>query len=245
MRDIVWEQDNLTVDDRAEHLARTIGITVDFYNSRHPGTPLAPDTPMFITGRISSDLALTEKLQARLGYPLEPLTPPLEYPEDLPVSQYAVNIGLALKGKALSGEVEQGGFAPPDINFLPAVYHAWKPSVRQLYSLAALIVAVGLLFQLYQVTDDALAKTATLQARYGILNTELQKRQLELKNRAPLQQAVKEYRTISHMDGNFAEYLKVIDSEAAEHGVQLQSVTHRGDTITINWPVDSYDTIES
>jgi len=245
MRTIAWEQDKLTTDDKVEHLATTLRLTADFYSSRHPDTPLDPATPLFITGQMSGDPALREKLQARLGYPFEPLAPPLKYPENLPVSQYAVNIGLALKGMTPSKEVGQGDFFPPDINFLPAVYHPWKPSARQLYSLGAVIVALFLLFQLYQVTSDALAKTANLQQRYDILNNELQKRQLEIKDRAPLQTAIDEYRTISNMDGNFTEDLKVINSEATEHGVQLQSISHASDSITINWQADSYTAIEN
>ena len=245
MRTIAWEQDKLTTDEKAEHLATTLELTVDFYNSRHPGTTIDSDTPIFITGQMSGDRALVEKLQAGLRYSFEPLAPPIEYPEDLPVSQYAVNIGLALKGKTPSGDAGQGNYSPPDINFLPAVYHAWKPSVRQLFYVVAVVAAVFLLFQLYQVTGDALAETGGLQRRYDLLNTKLQQRQLEIKNRAPLQQAVKEYHIISNPGGNFTEDLKVINSEATEHGVQLQSIAHGGDTITINWQVDSYDTIES
>ena len=117
--------------------------------------------------------------------------------------------------------------------------------MRQLFYVVVIVAAVLLLFQLYQVTGDALADSGVLQARYNILNTKLQKRQFEIKNRAPLQQAIKEYHIISNPGGNFTEDLKVINSEATEHGVQLQSITHGGDTITINWQVDSYDTIES
>ncbi len=245
MRTIAWGQDELTVDDKAEYLASALRLTVDFYNSRHPDTPLDPATPMFVTGQMSEDLALREKLQARLSCPFEPLTPPLEYPEHLPVSEYAVNMGLALKGRTPSNEVEQGNCFTPDINFLPAIYYPWKPSRRQLYFVGAVIVAIFLLFQVYQVTSDALAETANLQTRYDILNTELQKRQLEIKNRVPLQKAIAEYNTISNLDGNFTEDLRVIDAEAAEHGVRLISVTHKGSIVTISWEVESYFAIEN
>jgi len=240
MRTIAWQPDSLTVEEQAEHLATTLELTADFYNSHHPDTPLDPATPTFITGQMSGDLALMENLQAMLRYPFEPLAPPLEYPAHMPVSQYAVNIGLALKGKTPSREVGQGDYFPPDMNLLPAIYHPWKPSARQLYFVGFVIIAVVLLFQLYQVAGDALSKTANLEARYNILSSELQLRQLEIKNRLPLQNAVKEYRTIQDMDGNFTEDLKVINSETEESGVQLKSIAHTGDSITIQWEADSY-----
>ena len=245
MRTIAWQPDDLTVEDKAEHLATTLELTADFYDAHHPDIPLDPATPVFITGQMSGDLALMEKLQARLRYPFEPLAPPLEYPAHMPVSQYAVNIGLSLKGRPLSSEVGQGAYLPPDINLVPAIYKPWKPSARQLYFLGFIIVAIVLIFQLYQITDDALAKTANLEARYNILENEMQRRQLELQERLPLQNAVKEYHAIQDMDGNFTEDLKVINSETEERGVQLQSIAHEGNSITINWQADSYAAIEN
>jgi len=133
MRTLAWQQDGFTEEDRVEHLAMNLELTVGFYNSRHPDAPLDPATPFFITGQMSRDLDLVEKLPARMGYPLESLAPPLECPKHMPVSQYAVNIGLALKGTAPAYSLEQDGYLPPDINLLPEAYKPWRPSARQVY----------------------------------------------------------------------------------------------------------------
>jgi hypothetical protein len=233
MRTVAWQQDSLTGEDRVEHLAMNLELTAGFYNSHHPDTPLDPATPFLITGQLSGDLDLMEKLPARVGYPIESLAPRLECPKHMPVSQYAVNIGLALKGTAPAKSLEQDGYLPPDINLLPETYKAWKPSARQIYFACAVIAAIALLFPLYQVTSGAMDKTADLQASSNILNTELLRRQLELKNREPLQKAIDEYSTIVNMGGGFTEDLRVIKGEADQLGVQVESVAHGGESITI------------
>jgi len=242
MRTTAWQPDDLSVEDRAEHLAVALELTVGFYNSHHPAFPLDPATPLFVTGQMSGDLALTERLQARVEYPIEPLAPPLEYPVHLTVSQYTVNIGLALKGTAVAKTLGQGGYSPPDINLLPEVYKPWKPSARQIQVSCAVIVAMLLLFPVYQMTADTMDKTAVLEARYTAINNELQQRQAEIKSREPLQKAIAEYRTIVDMGGGYTEDVRVINSQAEELGIEVQSITHEGSSITITCEADSYTT---
>jgi len=241
MRTTAWQPGDLSVEDKAEHLAVALELTVGFYNSHHPGFPLDPATPLFITGQMSGDIALMEELQARVGYLMEPLAPTLEYPAHLPVSQYAVNIGLALKGAASPKGLEQGGFSPPDINLLPEVYQPWKPSARQIKIFCAVIVALALLFPLYQVTSEAMDKTAVLEARYTAINNELQRRQAEIKSREPLQKAIAEYHTIVDMGGGgFPEDVRVINSKAEELGIEVKSINHEGGRITVACQADNY-----
>ena len=242
MRTTTWQQDDLTVEDKAEHLVASLELTVGFYNSQHANISLDPATPFFITGQMSRDLALVEKLQARVGYPIEPLAPPLECPAHLPVAQYAVNIGLALKGTTPSKSLAQDGYVPPDINLLPGAYKPWRPSARQMYFACFIIAAIALLFPLYQATSGAMDKTAILKSRYAILNNELQLIQLEIKNREPLQQAIREYNTIVNMGGGFTEDLRVINSEAGRLGVEVQSVAHGAESITVSCQTGSYIT---
>lgn len=236
MRTIAWQPNSLTEEERVEHLAMNLELTVGFYNSHHSDTPLDPATPFLITGQMSRDLDLVEKLPARVGYSLESLAPPLECPKHMPVSQYAVNIGLALKGAAPSKSPSQvkDSYLPPDINLLPDTYKPWRPSARQVYLAGAIIAAIVLLFPLYQMTSGAMDKTAELERRYTSLNNEMQLIQLEIRNREPLKQAISEYQTIVDMGGGFSEDLSVINSEAERLGVQVKSIAHQGMSITIS-----------
>jgi len=240
MRTIAWNQEGLTVEDKVERLAVDLELTVGFYNSHHPGDPLDPATPLSITGQMSSDLALIEEMRARVEYPIEPLAPSLECPAHLPISQYAVNIGLALKGTVPSENLGQGGYLPPGINLLPEIYKPWKPSAKQIYFFCSIIAAIALIFPLFQLASGAMDKTADLQAKYNILNSELEKRQTEIKNRTPLQKAIEEYNAIVNMGGGFTEELEVIHSEAERLSIDVQSTIHEGESIKVICEADDY-----
>ncbi len=240
MRTSVWQQDELTVEEKAEQLALALEMMVGFYRSHHPGLPLEPTTPLFVTGQMSRDLALIENLQARVEYPFEPFAPPLEYPEHLPVSQYAVNIGLALKGTTAAKSPRQSGYSLPDINFLPEIYRPWRPSARQIYFFSGIVAAIALLLPLYHLTTSAIDETTISRAKYTAVNNLLELRQVEIRNRQPLQGAIDEYNTIVGMGGGFVEDVKVITSLAEELGVIVQPITHSGSSITFECQADSY-----
>lgn len=239
MHTTAWQPEELTVEEKAEHLATALEMTVGFYESQHPDFPLDPTTPLFVTGQMSRDFTLMENLQARVEYPFEPIAPPLAYPQHLPVSQYAVNIGLALKGTAAKGP-GQSGYSLPDINLLPDIYRAWRPSARQMHFFLGIVVAIVLLFPFYQLTTGATGETASLKVRYDAVNRLLEQRQVEIRSREPLQKAVNEYNTIVGMGGGFVEDLEVINSLAEELGIEMQTITHSGGSITFNCQAKSY-----
>ncbi len=77
LRTTAWQPGNLSMEDKAEHLAVALELTVGFHNLHNPSLPVDRATPLFITGEMSGDVALVENLQARAEYPIEPLAPPL------------------------------------------------------------------------------------------------------------------------------------------------------------------------
>jgi len=240
MRTTAWQEDDFSLEDAAEHLSSAVELTVNFYDSHHPGFPLDPATPFFITGQMSGNLALMEQLQATTSYPIEPLTPPLECPPHLPVSQYAVNIGLALKGTSSYKNPDQGQYSVPDLNLLPLVYRPWRPSARQIYLFCAIVALLVLLFPLYNLASGAMAETSLLQTRYNFINSQLQQRQLEIKNREPLLRSVAEYNSIINMGGGLTDDLAVIRNEAERFNIQLQQITHQGNSISVVCYAESY-----
>ncbi len=240
MRTTAWQTEELTTEDEAERLAVALELTAGFYNSSHPNLPLDPATPLFITGQMSGDLALMENLQSRVGYLIEPLDPPIECPVHLPVSQYAVNIGLALRGAALPKNPEPGGYSQPTINLLPDTFKPWRPSRRQIYLFLAVAAAVVLLFPLYRVTVEAMGKVTSLKTRYELMNAELERRKVDISQRLPLQTALAQYSTIVSMGGGFVVDIEVIRAKAEELGVQVTSINLQSDRVLVNCQADSY-----
>ena len=245
MRTAAWNPENLTEEEQAEHLAQALDMTTDFYNLHNPELPVDPTACLFVTGQMSGNPVLSDNLQARTRYPIEPLAPALKCPAHLLISRYAVNIGLALKGTAPSENVEQGSPLLPDINLLPQAYRGWKPSRRQIYFASAILIGLALLIPLYQVATEAMTTTATLETRYSIVDNELQLRRAEITSRQPFQVAINEYGMITDMGGDFSEDLQAIQGEAERLGVEVQSVAHAGDSIVLTCETGSYLTFRS
>jgi len=237
MRTIAWESSGLGWDEKAEHLATSLELTRDYFNGRHPGL-LNPDTPLFITGQLSGDLPLVDRLRARVNCPVESLAPPLQCPAHLPVSQFAVNLGLAMKGVVADGA--EGGQAQFDVNILPEAYRPWRPSAKQVYSTVLIVAAIALVFPLFQLTTDAMGKTADLQRQFNAIDTQLQIKSAEIKRREPLQKATNEYKQILDLGGNITADLEIISGEAQKLGVKVVSVTHEGIKINVDAEAPSY-----
>ncbi|MDD5038424.1 MAG: pilus assembly protein PilM [Dehalococcoidales bacterium] len=240
MRTTAWQPGELSMEARAEHLAVALDLAVGFYNAHHPDSPLDTAISLFVTGQMSGDAALMEKLKARVVYSIGQLAPLLEGPAHLPLSQYAVNIGLALRGTVPAEGPGEGGYLPLDINLLPQSYQQWKPSTKQIIFAGAMVVALAVLFPLFNITADAMKDTSIVKSRYDIFNSELQRRQQELARREPLQRAIDEYNSIVAMGGGVTEDLTVIDTAAENLGIILSSVSHEGKSITISCQAGDY-----
>ena len=236
-----WRQDSMNIGDAAEYLATNLEITVDFYNSHHLDAPFDMTNPLYITGQMSVEPELMEKLRARLGFNVEELTPPLECPAFFPISQYAVNIGLAMrKEMSLRNGGGGGGFFPLDVNLLPQAYRAWRPTARQLFYAGILVSAVTMIFPLTQITDEEMKKTTSLELKSSSLDSQLQLKMMEIQRRDPVQKAINEYKSIIAKNVRFSEDIGVIMEEAEKLGVGVSTINHRRAEITLSCAAEDY-----
>lgn len=86
-----------TTEDKVRRLSEELARAVKFYNDTHQEEPLKQSMPVYLTGSLADAAASADIAEASIGHPVEPLAPPLDYPADLPVATFMVNIGLALK----------------------------------------------------------------------------------------------------------------------------------------------------
>ncbi len=172
------------LEDNIRRLSDELSRTVKFYNGSHPQTPLKPTTPLLLTGELATDITTSRLIQAETGYPVKSLVPPLEFPSALPPTLYATNMGLALK-KAPPKAAAKGaanGFHDINLNILSDKYgaKAHPVSKRYIFLPLVLIIAVGLLFGLYQLKTQADAETMSLQTTLGMASQELHEARLAL-----------------------------------------------------------------
>ena len=88
---------DIDTEEWVKDIAVNIDQTVLFYNTRFQGRHLAIDIPFYLTGQLSKDQSVVITLEDLTGFTPDLLPVPLECPPDFPISQYAVNIGLAVK----------------------------------------------------------------------------------------------------------------------------------------------------
>ena len=214
-----------SLEDNIRRLTDGISKTVNFYNNSHPETPFSLTTPFLLTGELSADATTSQLIQAQVEYPVELLVPPLEFPPDLPVALYATNMGLALK-EVPQKTVSKGDatrFHDINLNILSGKYRAEAHPVPMRYKLfaLALIIAIGLLFPLYQVKSQATAETVRLQTELAGVSQELRQELLVYNEAMQIKDTIneitatadalkQEYQDILSKGGGFTKNLKVV-----------------------------------
>jgi hypothetical protein len=78
-------------------VAQELLRTSKFYNESHKSIPLAADCPLFLTGPDFGQEDFTRRMGARSPYPVASLEPALQFPRELSIPEYSVNLGLVLK----------------------------------------------------------------------------------------------------------------------------------------------------
>ncbi len=233
MHNVPWAEGAISLEEKVEQVAVNTRLAVDFRNSRSGGLPVDENTPLFFTGQISGDMELIKRLGDRLDYPVESVSPWFQCPPELPVSQYAVNIGLALRGMELPDDSEEEGYHQSlDINLLPVSYNPWRPTARQAFSLLTVLAAVALLFPFFSLTTEAMSETARLEVKNEALNGQLEIKKAEIKRREPVQAAVSEYKDITRREGSFVADIEAIWDKAEALDVEVRGISHDGQKIT-------------
>lgn len=87
----------LTRDAAQERLLQETERTLAYYDDSNPDRPLDLDAPLYLTGSLATGITLAERVRALTRHPIGRLTGLPEHPSDLPVSDFLVNLGLALK----------------------------------------------------------------------------------------------------------------------------------------------------
>jgi Tfp pilus assembly protein PilN len=164
-----------TLEDNIMRLAGELTKTAAFYESRHPEGALSSSVPLLLTGGLTLDTPVRALLQAEVKYQVESVAPPLDYPPELPVPSYTVNLGLALK-RTKTAAGSEAGFHDIDINIFADKYRKIRrkptPAVY-IIAQAFLAVAIVALFPLYQSIDKTKDANVQIQTEFTNISREL------------------------------------------------------------------------
>ncbi len=160
MRTLITGGQGVTQEDKVRQTTAEVSRTVEFYNSSHPENPISPATPVVVTGELAEDGSILNLLGGAISGPVETLEPAIKLPAELPVAEYAVNIGLALRSTGRNGSKRGTGFAALDIAITSDTYQARRPLWRTLAHTSLAVFVVALLFPAYLMTRGGEAEVA-------------------------------------------------------------------------------------
>jgi len=247
MRTVILRGEEMTPEDRTRQLTDELSRTVEFYNSSHPEHALGSRTPAFLTGLLANDTTACELVKAAIDNPIEALAPPLECPPELPVAQYAVNIGLALRqaSSKTTAKARAAHLPVVDLNVLPHKYRPRPLSLTRIVLPLIAILLLALLFPVYQMKLSSQAEIADIQAELDSVNQQLH--QVEqtvatINDTEAKANLLKEERESVFGTGKFADSLQLVLG-ALSLGVQLTAITETGDQISLAGGADSRLTV--
>jgi Tfp pilus assembly protein PilN len=152
---------------------------------------------LLLSGELATEATTSGLLQAEIEYPVEPLVPPLEFPPDLPVAPYAANMGLALKKipPKVTAKGEDAHFHDINVNLLSGKYRQARArplSPGHIFIIIFVIMAVGLIFPLYQIRSQLSTDNARLQNELHRVGRELNLATLVAEETAKTEETIKE-----------------------------------------------------
>ena len=90
---------SVTRDAAQARLIEETERALAYFDDANPDHPVDVDAPIYLTGSWATGIALSERLRSITRHPIGRLKPDGLYPPELPVADYAVNLGLSLKRK--------------------------------------------------------------------------------------------------------------------------------------------------
>lgn len=97
MRSVFLGEGVVTQDYAVGRISDELGRTILTYNEINKDTPLDPEIPIYLTGAAASGVPFALNVAALTGRTIQPLEPPVVYPEGFPLADFMVNVGLVLK----------------------------------------------------------------------------------------------------------------------------------------------------
>jgi Tfp pilus assembly PilM family ATPase len=82
-----------------QYLVRELPFTIDYYNRSHQDSNVTAESAIYLSGGLALDPEMAPRLAQATGHKAAPIEPPSGCPQNFPLAQYLVNVGLMLKGK--------------------------------------------------------------------------------------------------------------------------------------------------
>jgi type IV pilus assembly protein PilM len=202
LRSLPFPADAESLDEKVAEVKEELDRTIAFYNSSHKGAEINNRMATFVSGEFGDMLAQT------LEYRVKPLPPLVSFTNGLNATEYAANIGLALRQIR-----DVASPARVSLNVTPEVYLPKPFPVIQLASWA--FIALGVIFLLLfgTMTFQSYQRTQSLQSQVTDTQNQIDARQ-------GTAQSIKQIQTkIDAATTSGSTFVKPLDSAAGERAM--------------------------
>ena len=97
IRSVFLGEGVVTQDYAVGRISDELGRTILTYNEINKDNPLDPEIPIYLSGAAAGGVPFALNVAALTGRTVQPLEPPVVYPEGFPIADFMVNVGLILK----------------------------------------------------------------------------------------------------------------------------------------------------
>ena len=205
--------DQPTADQQVSIVVRAIEATVDYYNSQHRDRPLPSHIPLILVGPQADTGALRQGIEEQLAYPLETISPGMQLPSHLPVAQYAVNIGLAMRPMSRPRErnLLDEGSAPIRINLMPQFTSPLRLTRQRAGIFGAMTVAALLAVFLFQLGVSTGEEADSLKIDVLRIEQQVNLRRNEFNILAGLESGIKDFKDLTAPWGHATELREFLE----------------------------------
>jgi len=241
-----------TFEEKASFIREELDRAITFYDAGHMDRPIESDVPLLVSGELAEQQDTWNIIVRRQERTVQVLPLPMAIPEGFPPGQYTTNIGLALKDVLAS---EKGAIAYSLVNF-NALPEAYRPKPRRLSDILFMPTIVGGLALLalgafLNITTSA--DNDGLRAHVAAINQMAISNHVTAQEIAAMSQQVASLETtVSSFDTTLREFEVERDELNADLSqvnsslpgtVDLQSVNHGGDSLTVRGKGDNRDAV--
>ena len=171
IRSLALQSEAKTISENIMTISEEFSRTVAFYNSSHQQSQIDSSVPVFVSGDLANAPETWTTLVGKLNSKVAVLPSVLQYPEDLPVSEFIVNLGLATKELAL--EKEAGNYSLVNLNALPA--SALPRPINPLRIIVPVLAVLGIAgcFYLWNNWQTTKKDTVSIQSQVTIKKNQI------------------------------------------------------------------------
>jgi Tfp pilus assembly protein PilN len=166
IRSLPFPASTSSADDKVAEVKEELERTVAYYNSSHKTGQISASMAAFVSGELGGVLAQT------LEHRVKPLPQLLSYTDSINTSEYAANIGLALRQTRTATSPAQ-----VNLNVTPQAFVPKPFPLIQLISWAVIVVGTVIILLFGVLTFQKYTQTSALERQVDTIRTQVQARQ--------------------------------------------------------------------